>query len=129
MSTILVLDNDAVLLDLISTVLRLDGHNVIVRNDSIVGLDVCAGGCPPVDLLLTEVDVKPITGFELAKRLRKAGFNSPVLFMSGDTALVGAAGESLGNSAALAKPFTANRLRRAVKTALATKKLTSTKVA
>jgi DNA-binding NtrC family response regulator len=119
MANILVIDDESVLLDLISTTLRLDGHTVIALSDPLAALECQGPGQPRIDLLLADIDMRPISGFEVVKRLTSAGFTSPVLFMSGYPALSGAVADSLGNRAILEKPFTATQLRVAIRGTLA----------
>src|ERR1700722_9293171 len=107
MANILLIDDEPVLLDLISRILRLDGHDVDAINNPLEALASYGGGTKAIDLLVTDIDMKPISGFELVKRLSKTGFCSPVLFMSGYPALAAAVSESLGDRAILEKPFSA----------------------
>jgi DNA-binding NtrC family response regulator len=119
MANVLVIDDESVLLDLIATVLRTDGHSVQATGDPLKALSFLDAGNPPIDLVLTDIDMKPITGFELVKRLTKIGFTGPVLFTSGYASLCGAVTDSLGSRAILEKPFTAAQLRTALGRALA----------
>jgi DNA-binding NtrC family response regulator len=123
MSNILVIDDEAVLLDLIATVLRLDGHTVIAMSDPLAALDCLRGAeLLPIDLLLTDIEMKPISGFELVNCLGKTGIIIPVLFTSGYPALSGAVANSLGERSILEKPYTAAQLRTAVSKALRSSK-------
>ncbi len=119
MANILVIDDEVMLLDLISNTLRLDGHHVTAMSDPLAVLEFQRAGQSPVDLLLSDISMKPISGFELVKRLTKAGFNSPVLFTSGYPALSEAVANGLGERSVIEKPFTAAQLRAAVRRALA----------
>ena len=119
MANILVIDDEAILLSLICTVLRAEGHTVRAVSDPLLAMDAFGPGEPPIDLLLSEIDTKPITGLELVKRLSKATFTSQVLFTSGYMALARAVATSLGTRSILEKPFTAGQLRTAVNRSLA----------
>lgn len=118
MANILLVDDEPVLLGLISNTLRLDGHEVSAVCNPLMALASQSAGQTPIDLLLTDIDLKPISGFELVNRLSKIGFNGSVLFMSEYPALVAAVAESLGERAILEKPFTATQLRGAIAKAL-----------
>jgi CheY-like chemotaxis protein len=118
MENILLIEDEAVLLGLIATSLRLDGHAATALYGPARALDTRAAGRSPIDLL-TEISTRPISGFELVARLRKKGFNGNVLFMSRGPALAHTVGESLGQRTVLKKPFTAPQLRGAVRRALA----------
>ena len=118
MANILLIDNEAVLLNLMSNTLRLDGHTVNALCDPLAAFEFFGAGKLPIDLVLTDVEMTPISGFTLLKRLGKSGVKSPVLFMSGYPALAEAIAETWGPSAVLGKPFTATQLRSAVAKAL-----------
>jgi DNA-binding NtrC family response regulator len=122
MANILMIDDEPLLLGLISNTLRLDGHKTIALSDPLDALDYQREGQSPIDLLLTDIDMKPISGFELVNRLTKAGFDGPVLFTSGYPALSGAIANSLGQRSILEKPFTAPQLRAAVRGTLSRSK-------
>ncbi len=122
MANILVIDDEPLLLDLIANILRLDGHNVRAQCDPIAALHFQEAGEAPIDLLVTDISLKPITGFELVAGLSKKGFNSPVLFTSGYPAPYWAAANRVRNYPILEKPFTAAQLRAAVGKALASSK-------
>jgi two-component system OmpR family response regulator len=128
MANILVVDDEPVLLDLISTALRRDGHQVIAMTDPVAACESFDSGRIAVDLLVTDVTLRPISGFEIVSRLIKKGFTSPVLFMSGFPALSDALG-GLDMRAVLEKPFTAQQLIAAVHNALGREKTMSPRVA
>jgi DNA-binding NtrC family response regulator len=115
-------DDELVLLDLTANILRLDGHMVKALCDPLEAELCLQSGHLIVDLLLTDISLQPISGIELASRLRKAGFLTPVLFMSGYGSLTGAAADCLEEHAILEKPFTAWQLRAAVSKALLKRK-------
>jgi len=118
MANILVIDDDPVLLDLISTILRQVGHQVTAIADPAEACEsFCAGDA--IDLLLTDITMRPISGFEVVKRLTFLGFHGSILFTSGYPALSGAVASALGERAIIEKPFTAAQLRSAVGRSLA----------
>lgn len=118
MANILVIGDEVILLDLIANA----GHDLTPLCGPLAALGAQATGHRRIDLLLTEIDMEPISGFELARRLSKTRFTGPVLFMSGYPALAGAVAENLGERAVLEKPFTVGKLRAAVRRALAASK-------
>jgi DNA-binding NtrC family response regulator len=121
MANILVIDDEPVLLDLISNTLRLDGHTVTAISDPLAACDTFRA-TDEVALLVTDVTMKPISGFEVVTRLHSIGFAGPVLFTSGYPALSGAIARSLGERAIIEKPFTAAHLRSAVNRTLSKSK-------
>ena len=112
MANIFVIDDESILLDLISNALRLDGHKVTTFSEPMSMLAV--PGCPLMDLLVTDVEMRPINGFEVAKRLIMRGFQGPILFMSGYSY----PRDSSDRRLVIEKPFTAGQLRAAVSKAL-----------
>jgi DNA-binding NtrC family response regulator len=118
MARIFVIDDEPMLRDLVSTLLRLDGHEVTVMADAVAAYDAIIAAQPPIDLLLTDPDVKPVSGVELVNRLRKGHIACPVVFMSGKHGMAGVITESLGQGAVIEKPFTSKQLRSTVKKSL-----------
>ena len=111
MAHILVIDDESVLLDLISRILRQDGHTVTAVSDPVAAMDSARCGRPHIDLLLTDVSMSPMSGPELVRRLTTAGFNAPVLFMSGYPAMELAIAAPGGARSVIDKPFTVGELR------------------
>ena len=78
MANILVIDEDLILLNLIATTLRLEGHTVNALSDPPAVLDSLQGGGMSLDLLVTEINLVGLSGFELVRRLCKAGFTRAI---------------------------------------------------
>jgi DNA-binding NtrC family response regulator len=111
MAHILVIDDESILLDLISRTLRMEGHTVTAVSDPLAAIDSARTGTPPIDLLLTDVNMRPVSGPELVQRLTAAGFTAPVLFMSGYPTFASAFAGSRNACAVIDKPFTIGELR------------------
>jgi DNA-binding NtrC family response regulator len=122
MAYLLVIDNEPVFLNLISSSLRHDGHNVVALDKPADALKLLIEDHTQVDLLITSLVMKPFSGFELLKRLNRADVDVPVLFTSDYSALSTLVASGLGGRALLEKPFTAVQLRNAVARALAKSK-------
>jgi two-component system OmpR family response regulator len=118
-ANILLIDDEPLLLDLTSTALRRDGHRVMPMSDALSALDSYRLGHDAVDLVVTDVSMSPVGGFELVKRLEALGFRGEVLFMSGYAAVSEGIADSLGEGSIIEKPFTAAQFRSAVNEALA----------
>jgi len=114
MAHILVVHDGSLLTGLITGSLRDDGHDVTHADDPLAALQLTAEGHRLFDLILTDGVTKPISGFELARRLVIMGSRAPVLFMSGSRSVVSVVVKSLGRSAVIEKPFTAPQLRASV---------------
>ena len=115
MANILVIEDDVLLLALISSALGQDRHTIIETKGPVEAMEIIKRRNEGIDLILTDVAMTPISGLVLASRLTKQGINIPVLFMSGYHSIVGPITASLGTDALIEKPFTANGLRKAVR--------------
>jgi FixJ family two-component response regulator len=72
-----------------------------------------------IDLVLTDVEMKPISGFEFVKRMKHNKIEIPTLFMSGDPNMAGVIATGLGPGVVIEKPFAASVLRQKVSRCLA----------
>jgi CheY-like chemotaxis protein len=99
----------------------MDGHRVLARQSAAAALEASAG--ERVDLLVTDVVMPGMTGFELAARLRGAGQPARVIYMSGYTEqIVANRGGPLGeDDVFLRKPFGIDELMAKVGEALASR--------
>jgi two-component system response regulator FlrC len=119
MARILVIEHDVILLNLISSVLRRDGHTVVETTDPMHALTIAEEQTQAFDLVLTEVEMQPISGFELMKRLILKRINIPAQFISGFSTIAGVIASTYGADAVIRKPFTAAALRKGVAKSLA----------
>lgn len=103
-ANILVVDDDADVLDLCAGALRDAGFSVHEAPDGPSALDVIASG-ERVDLLLTDVTMPKMSGTDLAQQARSLRGDLPIVFMSGLTSNTG--GPSLDGNVErfLRKPF------------------------
>jgi CheY-like chemotaxis protein len=79
MSTILVVDDEQPIRELVTRVLERRGHRVIACSNAASALEAAG----PVDLLLVDLVLPEVNGRELAETLRKRWPNLPVILMSG----------------------------------------------
>ncbi len=123
---ILVIDSELASLAMISNTLRLEGHAVNSSDDPIMALVHAEkkDGLKP-DLVLTDLNLRPIGGFEIARRLRLADPNLPIVYMADSQGIADVIVGTLGPNAVLRKPFTAKQLRSIVKRRLANKRTSS----
>ena len=77
----LVVDDEPLIRQLVSTVLRRRGWTVIEDADGSVALAVVAEGA--VDLLVTDYEMPLISGLRLAEQMRELDDELPVLMVSG----------------------------------------------
>lgn len=117
--TILAVDDDAAVLELVDNVLRTAGYNVLLADGGWNAIQTFESSREPVQLLLTDVIMPDLTGPVVAERLRARRPDLQVLFISGfhDADLVQHFVTRKGFTL-LPKPFTVSSLLRSVQESL-----------
>ena len=111
--TILAVDDDPTMLELVGEVLTPLGYNVLFAATGEEALQVAQTGMEKIDLLLTDVVLPGIKGQELAEKILTSDPHVCVLFMSGYLCPSMAYDESEKKvEAFVQKPFTPNTLVR-----------------
>ncbi len=107
MSTILVVDDEPTLRDLLAEVLREEGYTVVTAADSQTALQVVAREAP--DMILMDVMMPGLDGREVARAMRveATGAAVPIVLMSAAVALPPI---DSGVSGFLPKPLDLNQL-------------------
>ena len=81
-------EDDAILRRAVVRWLQLDGYHVIAAENGRVLLDYMlelpVSDPDSGDMLVTDVDMPGLNGFQLVERLQVAGWSLPVVFMTGD---------------------------------------------
>ena len=103
-ATILVVDDDCAIRTLMRVVLERAGYSVLVAADGEEGLHVFRQHQDRIVLLLTDVTMPRINGFDLADHVLESDPQFPVVFISGDELK---ADRGFG---CIAKPFKADEL-------------------
>jgi len=104
MARVLLIDDDASLLDVLSLSFEDAGHDVTCARDGVEGLAQIEAGRP--DLVVSDVNMPGLDGFSLCRRLREAGNGVPlILLTSRDHEVDEALGLELGADDYVAKPF------------------------
>jgi two-component system, cell cycle sensor histidine kinase and response regulator CckA len=118
-ATILAVDDDRSILDLLNQSLGSAGYHVLTANSGWHAVEVYENSPTPIHLLLTDVIMPDLTGPVLAERLRARQPDLPVLFISGfhDADLVQRFVSAKGFTL-LPKPFTIDGLLRVVQQSL-----------
>ena len=80
MQTVLVIDDDENLRDTIGVLLEREGFKAVLASDGKSGLDQASLGKP--DLILADLRLPDISGFEICKRLRASGVKTPIIVLS-----------------------------------------------
>jgi PAS domain S-box-containing protein len=116
---ILVVEDEAAVLTLVSEILQAQGYDVASASDGRAALDLCQQNGFHFDMLLTDVIMPDMNGHQLADALRKRDPGLRVLFVSGytDHAILhhGFLEEGV---AFLQKPFNPSELARKVRAVL-----------
>ena len=107
--SILVVEDDPMMCDLLREVLERAGHRVLVAESPAAALELASS--QSVDLLISDVIMPGMTGFDLAAKLRASGGRPRVIFMSGYTDQILADRGELGpDDAFMRKPFRMDEL-------------------
>lgn len=110
-SRVLVVEDDPSISDIVSTALRFHGHTVVATangNDAVALASDPAGG---FDLLVLDVMLPGIDGFEVCRRLRRQDIAVPVLFLTArDEHDQRVQGFVVGGDDYLTKPFSLDEL-------------------
>ncbi len=105
--TILLVEDEKTVRDLVSKVLKRSGYEVMVASNGQEALDVMRQNDIEINLVLTDVLMPKMGGVELAQQLQQFSPGMPILFMSGYTDGALLETNSLkSNAAFLQKPFT-----------------------
>ena len=118
MARILLADDDAASRELVARALKSDGHSVEVTQDGLEALEKLNSDSG-FNLLVTDVQMPGLDGVSLAKHAQSSSGGLKMLLMSGYTSELDRASGVLGaNVGTIAKPFTLEQIRAAVKKAL-----------
>jgi diguanylate cyclase (GGDEF)-like protein len=119
-SRIVLADDDADQLEITATLLKNEGYHVTMANSGVDALKKIIQ--TPPDLVLSDVEMPGMTGFEVARRMSDDPFlrNIPVILLSGKriTAEDKVAGLGMGSDDYILKPFTPDELLARVRAVL-----------
>ena len=103
--TVLVVDDDAMVRDLETQILRLQGYTVLEAESAAEALRVAASAVT-IHLLITDLVMPEVDGLELTRQFRAVHPGTPVLMVSGSLPVLRARSEpDLERFDFLAKPF------------------------
>ena len=112
--SILVVEDNEPFREVLAELLELDGHTVWVCDSGDSALKCLTEN--PMDLVLTDLQMPQIDGFELIRILQRSRPELGVIAISGLSEQLLQVATSIGAKAVLAKPFTADELFLAVRT-------------
>jgi len=116
MKTILVVDDDPDILALEEKILKREGYQVLTASDGAQAIALVEAGTN-IDLILLDVMMPNINGFEVSQRVRDSGDGKRirVVFVTAkDDAQSMKEGFSAGGTVYLTKPFTTTQLVKVV---------------
>ena len=117
--TVLVVEDQDGIRDIVKESLRRNGYKVLIANDGEEALQMAAAYPDPIHLLITDLVMPNIGGRELAQRLTPQRPSMKVLFMSGYSEQSALEIEATSQSATvLQKPFSLDALARNVRRVL-----------
>jgi CheY-like chemotaxis protein len=117
--TVLLVEDEDGVRALARTILQVNQYNVLEARDGAEALKVTSDWSRPIDLMLTDVVMPQLSGYQLADRLKPARPGMKVLFMSGYTDDAISHHQVLSPDAHfLQKPFTPDVLARKVREVL-----------
>jgi PAS domain S-box-containing protein len=116
--TILLVEDEDVVRDLTRRVLERQGYTVLACVDGLEAVALAERDDRPIDLLLTDVVMPGMRGYEVAKRVAATRPEIKILYMSGyaEEALVGR--PAIAGNALIEKPFAVDALAQRVRSTL-----------
>ncbi len=83
MATILVVDDERAIRELISVILRSAGHQIITASNGIEGVALFRSSPERFDLILTDLQMPVMNGHQLIKLARETNAGAKIICMSG----------------------------------------------
>jgi two-component system alkaline phosphatase synthesis response regulator PhoP len=117
MEKILVVEDEPDMLMGLQDNLQFEGYQVVPAADGQAGLDAALNTCP--DLIILDVMLPKLGGFEVLKQLRQKGMDTPVIMLTAKSQEVDKVlGLELGADDYITKPFSIRELLARVKAVL-----------
>ena len=80
MKTVLLADDNEDIIELVQLVLKNSGYKLITARDGVEAIDVCMSQKP--DLVLMDLKMPKMDGFEATRTLRAKGFTNPIVVLT-----------------------------------------------
>ena len=108
-SRVLVVDDDPQIVELLSATLRFAGLEIVTAANGEAALETAAEAKP--DVIVLDVMLPDLDGFEIVRRLRSSGTTTPVLFLTArDATTDKVAGLTIGGDDYVTKPFSVDEV-------------------
>ena len=112
--TILLVDDHRSVRTAVKAVLERAGHDVLVAPSGERAVELAKGHPGPIDVLVADVVMPGMDGFEVARSVRELRPEAHILFMSGHLGSAFAEDVARSEGSFLPKPFAAADLRQAL---------------
>jgi len=114
---LLVVDDEPNIVELLEASLRFHGFEVVTCRDGTTALGMAKAISP--DLMVTDVMMPGLNGFELVRSLRADGYQFPVLFLTAKDAIDDrVTGLTIGGDDYIVKPFSLSEVVARIRTVL-----------
>lgn len=111
--TVLVVDDEVAIVELLKHHLKLEGYDILEANDGISAIEIAAEKRP--DLILLDIMLPKMDGLSVCKRIKNI-YNVPILMITAkDTEIDKILGLELGADDYVTKPFSTRELMARVK--------------
>ncbi len=80
MKTVLYVDDSEEMIEIVKIVLKDSGYRILSQTDGQATLNICANENP--DLILMDLNMPGMNGFEVSHKLREQGFTNPIVVLS-----------------------------------------------
>lgn len=119
-NTVLVVDDSMIIRNMAQRTLQGAGFKVITANDGQQGLLVWEQNKLQIDLIITDVNMPILDGFDLVNSVRKLDQKTPIVFLTTESAQERKdKAKGMGAQGWMVKPFAPERLVEVTKKAIA----------
>ncbi|HWW08729.1 MAG TPA: response regulator transcription factor [Candidatus Acidoferrales bacterium] len=126
-ATVLVIDDDPAMRDILNVLAQQHGFALQFALDGADGLRIAEQS--DVDLVLLDLGLPGVTGFDVCRRLRGAGLEVPIIMVSGSTDVVDVVvGLEIGADDYISKPFEIRELAARINAKLRRQRTTQSQV-
>jgi DNA-binding response OmpR family regulator len=117
MKKILIIEDEESIRTVLEDDFRLENYDVIVASDGIEGL--VKASIPDIDLIILDIMLPGINGFDICKKLRNQGISTPIIMLTAKGQEIDrVVGLEIGADDYVTKPFSPRELQARVKAVL-----------